>query len=142
MIGVLDPAERHFWLVDQLVPTNVMVWAELDQPLDLQGLRSSLDDLQRQQFLLRTRFDVVGDRPVFVETDNEIPLDVVGATGANWHAEVERALDSRVPPRRTAGALPVPAGRRRRRRRDPGVRAASCRRRRALGRASPASRVA
>ncbi|HWE68375.1 MAG TPA: hypothetical protein VG298_17180 [Acidimicrobiales bacterium] len=96
----VDPAERYYWLLDQLAPMNIAAIAELDRRLDPSEVAAALAAVQRQHPFLRARIEVVDDQLSVVEAAGEIVLsvtsvaDVEGSgSGSGWLAEVEAELD-------------------------------------------------
>lgn len=97
----VDPAERYYWLLDQLAPMNIAAIAELDRRLDPSEVAAALAAVQRQHPFLRARIEVVDDQLSVVEAAGEIALTVTGVggsgsasgSGSGWLAEVEAELD-------------------------------------------------
>ena len=90
----LDPAERYYWLLSRLSATNIVALAELDRLLPHDALTAGLAAVQRHHPLLRASIDEVDARPVFVGTDEHLPLTVTTAQGPGWISLVERELDT------------------------------------------------
>lgn len=90
----LSPAERWYWIIDQLSTLNVCARVRVEGELSAEVLRSALGALQARHSLLRLAIadDSSGAGPHFVPTDNPIPLREVNLTGpedAQWVREVD-----------------------------------------------------
>lgn len=72
----LSPAERWYWIIDQLSTLNVCARVRIEGEPSTERLRAALDGLQRRHSLLRLAIaeDSSGAGPRFVPTDNPIPL--------------------------------------------------------------------
>lgn len=94
MARALSPAERWYWIIDQLSTLNVSGRVRIEGELSVEALRRGLDALQARHPLLRlaiaTEPAEAGTR--FVPTDNPIPLREVNLTepdDTRWVREVD-----------------------------------------------------
>lgn len=68
----LSPAERWYWIIDQLSTLNVCTRVRVEGELSTEALRGALSALQARHPLLRVAISEEGPR--FVPTENPIPL--------------------------------------------------------------------
>jgi hypothetical protein len=90
----LSPAERWYWIIDQLSTLNVCARVRIEGALSTEALTAARDALQARHPLLRLAISegVSGDGPRFVPTDNPIPLREVSLTRSDdthWVREVD-----------------------------------------------------
>ncbi|MGW3645707.1 condensation domain-containing protein [Streptomyces sp. NPDC000878] len=93
----LSPAERWYWIIDQLSTLNVCARVRIEGELPAAVLRSALGALQDRHPMLRLAIteepsDVSGAGPRFVPTSNAIPLREVTLSepdDARWVREVD-----------------------------------------------------
>nr|MDT0660589.1 condensation domain-containing protein [Micromonospora sp. DSM 115978] len=89
----MSPAERWYWIIDQLSTLNVSARVRLQGELSSKALRAALGALQARHALLRLA--IVADAttgPRFVPTDNPIPLrevSLVQPDDQHWVREVD-----------------------------------------------------
>lgn len=90
---VLSPAERWYWIIDQLSTLNVSARVRIDGELSVDVLRGALNALQDRHSLLRLAIEEgAPEGPRFVPTDNRIPLREVVLTlpdDLHWAREVD-----------------------------------------------------
>jgi hypothetical protein len=93
----LSPAERWYWIIDQLSTLNVCARVRVEGELPTEALHNALGALQARHPLLRLAItedlsEVSGAGPRFVPTDNPIPLREVSLTeseDSRWVREVD-----------------------------------------------------
>jgi hypothetical protein len=90
----LSPAERWYWIIDQLSTLNVCARVRVEGELPTRTLLRALSALRARGPLLRLAIseDPAGAGPRFVPTDNPIPLREVSlaqAEDARWVTEVD-----------------------------------------------------
>jgi hypothetical protein len=88
----LSPAERWYWIIDQLSTLNVCARVRIEGELSTEALRSALGALQARHPLLRLAITDDSAGPRFVPTDNPIPLREVSLTqseDSRWVREVD-----------------------------------------------------
>ena len=100
----LGAFEHLYWLYNQFHPMDFATVAKLQGQFSFEQLSTVLRQVQQHHPLLRVRIatDAIG-QPKFVETDAEIPLQLVARTDEqHWQAELEvelaRPLDWQVAP--------------------------------------------
>ncbi|MFC0861584.1 condensation domain-containing protein [Sphaerimonospora cavernae] len=89
----LSPAERWYWIIDQLSTLNVCARVRVEGELSTEALTEALRALQARQPLLRSAItDELPGGPWFVPTNNSIPLREVSLTHSEesrWEREVD-----------------------------------------------------
>ncbi|MEU8274495.1 condensation domain-containing protein [Microbispora bryophytorum] len=89
----LSPAERWYWIIDQLSTLNVCARVRIEGDVSAEALTEALGALQARQPLLRLAItDELPGGPRFVPTDNPIPLREVSSTHSEesrWEREVD-----------------------------------------------------
>ena len=111
----LDPAERYYWLLDQLGCLSIVVTAQLRTALDPSDLALALKDVQRAHPLLRARIAVVDGDPVFVETTEPLPLTVMPLEASQEIQDLEADINQPFTPTLPLARcryLPSPTGQR------------------------------
>jgi hypothetical protein len=91
-VRALNPVERWYWIADQIAPLNVVARAHVQGGIPVPLLRRSLDLLQVRHPLLQAR--IQGLCGEFTAADRPIPL--VEATTADWVAQADAELDTRI----------------------------------------------
>lgn len=94
MTRALSPAERWYWIIDQLSTLNVCGRVRVEGELSVEALRRGLDALQAHHPLLRLAITTgpPEDGTRFVPTENPIPLREVNLTEPDderWVREVD-----------------------------------------------------
>ncbi len=89
----LSPAERWYWIIDQLSTANINARVRVEGELSTEALRRALGALQARHPLLRLAImaEPSGAGPRFVPSDNPIPLREVSLTRSEdtrWVREV------------------------------------------------------
>src|SRR5262245_38492573 len=74
LVRELGPAERWYWIIDQLSTLNVSARVRVDGELSTEVLRNGLDALRARHPYLRMAIADEASGPRFVSTDNQIPL--------------------------------------------------------------------
>ncbi|MEV0302664.1 phthiocerol/phthiodiolone dimycocerosyl transferase family protein [Streptomyces prasinus] len=93
----MSPAERWYWIIDQLSTLNVCARVRIEGELSAAVLRNALDELQTRNPMLRLAIteepsDSGAAGPRFVPTDDAIPLREVTlgeSDDARWVREVD-----------------------------------------------------
>lgn len=90
----LSPAERWYWIIDQLSTLNVCARVRIEGEVSAGALRAGLRALQARQPLLRLAIatDAAGTDPRFVPSAAPIPLREVGVPEAEderWVREID-----------------------------------------------------
>jgi hypothetical protein len=93
VLRLLDPAERYYWLLDQLGPMSIVASARLGRRLDPSDLAQAIAVVQRAHPLLRARITVVDGAPAFVEAAGALPSTVVPLEDEDGLAALEGELD-------------------------------------------------
>src|SRR5262245_31411842 len=91
---VLSPAERWYWIIDQLSTANVCARVRVEGDLSTVELRAALDALQARHPLLRLAIatEPAGTGPRFVPVDSPVPLREVSLTRSDdsrWVGELD-----------------------------------------------------
>ena len=92
LLRELSPAERWYWIIDQLSTLNVSARVRVDGELPTEVLRTALDALRARHPYLRMAIADEASGPRFVSTDNPIPLREVHSDevdDARWALEVD-----------------------------------------------------
>ncbi len=92
LLRELSPAERWYWIIDQLSTLNVSARVRVDGELSTEALRAALDSLRARHPYLRLAIADEASGPRFSSTDNPIPLREVHSDevdNARWAREVD-----------------------------------------------------
>jgi hypothetical protein len=87
----LSPAERWFWITDQISPLNVIARVRLTGYMPDGLLRRAAASLAAEHPLLRVaiRADLNGTDPAFVPSSQAIPIHAVRGDDTEWEHHVE-----------------------------------------------------
>ena len=87
----LGPAERWYWIADQISPLNVIARVRLTGHISEHRLARAADDLAAEHPLLRVliRADADGSHPVFASSSRRIPVRRVHGDECEWERQVE-----------------------------------------------------
>lgn len=90
----LSPAERWYWIINQLATANVCARVRIEGELSTEELRAALGALRTRHPLLRLAIatEPDGTGPRFVPTDNPVPLRVVSLArpdDSRWVRELD-----------------------------------------------------
>jgi NRPS condensation-like uncharacterized protein len=87
----LSPAERWFWITDQVSPLNVIARVRLTGYIPDGLLRRAAASLAAEHPLLRVaiRADLNGTNPAFVPSSQAIPIHAVRGDDTEWEHHVE-----------------------------------------------------
>ncbi len=92
LLRELSPAERWYWIIDQLSTLNVSARVRVDGELPTETLRTALDALRARHPYLRLAIADEASGPRFLSTDNPIPLREVHSDEVDdtrWAREVD-----------------------------------------------------
>lgn len=88
----LSPAERWYWIADQISPLNVIARVRLTGHLAEGVLERAAAHLAAEHPLLRVgiRADADGGRPTFVPSSQNIPIRTVHGDECEWERQVDQ----------------------------------------------------
>jgi hypothetical protein len=92
LLRELSPAERWYWIIDQLSTLNVSARVRVEGELSTEALRTALDALRARHPYLRLAIADEESGPRFLSTDNPIPLREVHSDEVDdtrWAREVD-----------------------------------------------------
>jgi NRPS condensation-like uncharacterized protein len=89
----LDPSERFFWMLDKVSGMNFVVFAEINDEINIDHLHAALMKAQQAHPLLRVRIEQSAEGELrFEPSDAVLGLEQIPVNQQNWQEPIENEL--------------------------------------------------
>jgi NRPS condensation-like uncharacterized protein len=89
----LDPSERFFWMLDKVSGMNFVVFAEINDVINVAHLHAALVKVQQTHPLLRVRIEQSAEGELrFEPSDAVLGLEQIPVNQQNWQEPIENEL--------------------------------------------------